>query len=50
MKIISKSSLLKEEKSKLFAELDILKKMDHPNIIKLIELFEDTKHYYLITE
>jgi len=28
----------------------ILKDLDHPNIVKLIELFKDEKYYYLITE
>ena len=31
-------------------EIRILKKLDHPNILKLYEVFEDTKAYYLITE
>jgi len=39
MKTIAKASLLKEDEKKLFAEMNILKKMDHPNIVKLFELF-----------
>lgn len=39
MKTIAKSSLMKEDEKKLFAEMNILKKMDHPNIVKLYELF-----------
>jgi len=31
-------------------EVEILKTLDHPNIIKLYEYFEDTKNVYLITE
>ena len=30
--------------------MQILKTLDHPNIVKLYELFEDELHYYLITE
>ena len=38
-----------EEKSFKY-EISILKKLDHPNIIKLYEIFEDASRYYLITE
>ena len=50
MKTIKKSSLHKEEEERLFAEMNILKGLDHPNILKLYELFQDDQHYYLITE
>jgi calcium-dependent protein kinase len=39
MKTLKKSSLIKEEEEKLFSEMNILKNLDHPNILKLIELF-----------
>ncbi|CAD8142780.1 unnamed protein product [Paramecium pentaurelia] len=50
MKQLKKSSILKEDKEKLFSEMNILKNLDHPNIVKLYELFEDDKNYYLVTE
>ena len=50
MKSMKKSSLLKEEEKKMFAEMNILKDLDHPNIVKLYELFQDEENYYLITE
>lgn len=50
MKSMKKSSLLKEEERKMFAEMNILKDLDHPNIVKLYELFQDDENYYLITE
>lgn len=28
----------------------ILKELDHPNILKVYDLFQDNKNYYLITE
>lgn len=31
-------------------EIQILKQVDHPNIIKLFEFFEDDENFYLITE
>ena len=30
--------------------MEILKNLDHPNIVKLYELYQDEKFYYLITE
>ena len=30
--------------------MSILKDLDHPNTVKLHELFEDDRFYYLITE
>jgi calcium-dependent protein kinase len=27
-----------------------LKRLDHPNVIKLYEMYEDEKRYYLVTE
>eukprot|EP00440_Ansanella_granifera_P033169 gb/GFBE01035987.1/.p1 GENE.gb/GFBE01035987.1/~~gb/GFBE01035987.1/.p1 ORF type:complete len:710 (+),score=156.44 gb/GFBE01035987.1/:1-2130(+) len=34
----------------LKAELKISKMLDHPNIVKLFEVFEDSKHLYLVLE
>jgi serine/threonine protein kinase len=31
-------------------EIDILKGLDHPNIIKLYETFEDERNVFLVTE
>jgi calcium-dependent protein kinase len=39
MKTIRKSALLKEDEEKFFAEMNILKELDHPNIVKLYELY-----------
>ncbi|CAD8066872.1 unnamed protein product [Paramecium sonneborni] len=50
MKQLKKTSILKEDKEKLFSEMNILKNLDHPHIVKLYELFEDDKNYYLVTE
>ena len=51
VKIYAKS-LLKDEKSKRrFAnEIEIQKKLDHPNIVKLFEVFEDKLNFYLVEE
>jgi len=47
---MKKSSQINENENKFFAELVILKNLDHPNIVKLLELFQDDENYYLITE
>ena len=50
MKQLKKSALIKEEQQRLFAEMNILKNLDHPHIVKLYELYQDENYYYLITE
>ena len=34
----------------MFGELKILRKLDHPNILKVYDLFQDENYFYLITE
>jgi serine/threonine protein kinase len=34
----------------LFSEIAVLKQIDHPNIMRLYELFQDEVYYYLVTE
>jgi calcium-dependent protein kinase len=36
--------------NKFMLEINILSKMDHPNIIKLYEVFEDKRYVYLVME
>lgn len=50
VKIINKKYIAEEDKQKLIKEIDILKQLDHPNIIKLYEFFQDEKRYFLVTE
>ena len=35
---------------KFLNEIAILKVLDHPNILKLYEFFEDSQNYYLVTD
>lgn len=39
MKQIKKDKIIKEDEESMFAEVNILKELDHPNIVKLHELF-----------
>lgn len=48
VKVISKAKIKNKDRFKM--EIDILKKLDHPNVIKLYETFEDHKYVYLVME
>lgn len=50
MKQIRKDKIIKEDEEQMFAEVSVLKALDHPNIVKLYQLYQDNKNYYLITE
>ena len=50
VKIINKKYLAENEKERLLGEINILKQLDHPNILKLYEFFQDAKRYFLVTE
>ena len=51
MKIINKSNInCQEDENAFIKEIEILMQIDHPNIIKIYEYFEDTINYYLISE
>ena len=48
VKIIPKSRVSNHERFK--SEIDIMKKLDHPNIVRLYESFEDEQNVYLVLE
>lgn len=50
VKIINKKYLERTAEEQLLSEISILKQMDHPNILKLYEFFQDPKRYFLVTE
>mgnify|MGYP002624804685 CR=1 FL=1 len=51
MKIISKENIIKGiEQSKFIDEITILKKLDHPNIMKIYESFVDKDNFYIISD
>ena len=39
MKQIKKDKIIKENEDQMFAEVSVLKTLDHPNILKLYELY-----------
>ncbi|KAH9036705.1 kinase-like domain-containing protein [Lactarius hengduanensis] len=50
-KVVTKSSLkTKKAKTKLYAEIKIHKALDHPNIVRFIDCFEDDENVYMTLE
>ena len=51
IKIIDKSKLINEgDNDRILNEMKILIKLDHPNILKAFEVFEEEKYYYIVME
>ena len=50
MKIISKEYIVEGQSQKLLDEIKILKKLEHPNIMKIYEYFDDSKYIYIVSE
>ena len=50
VKVLAKRRMSEEDKANMITEIDILKSMDHPNIVRLIEVFEDERHWCLVME
>jgi calcium-dependent protein kinase len=50
VKVYTKDRFTPEHMSRFRAEVDVLKQLDHPNIIKVFESFEDEDHIYLVQE
>ena len=42
--------LTEDDKVGLQNEIDILKQVDHPNIVKLYDIYEDDKYFFLVME
>jgi len=49
-KILRKDAIDAEEHSKLITEIQILTTLDHPNILRVYEMYEDKNKYYIVTE
>lgn len=50
VKILKKSAMEEDDKIMLFNEINNLKDLDHPNILKMYEFFQDPKRYYIVTD
>jgi calcium-dependent protein kinase len=51
MKLVKKESVqYQDDEKKFLKEIEVLSKLDHPNIIKVYEYFVDKKNFYVINE
>lgn len=52
IKTVKKYKISENSKDNIqfLAEIDILRQIDHPNILKIFEFYEDAKSYHLVTE
>ena len=51
LKIIPKSKLIRGvNNSMVINEIEILRSLDHPNIMKIYEYYEDNKNFYIVSE
>jgi len=50
VKIIYKDASDKEDHERLINEVNILRNLDHPNIMKIIEFYQDEKAFHIVTE
>lgn len=50
VKIYRKEKLTPTELQELIREADVLRQFDHPNIVRIYEMFEDAKRYYIVME
>lgn len=48
--VILRSKVDKKNHGKMLFEFQLLKGIDHPNILRIYEVFKDEKNFYLITE
>lgn len=50
VKVTKKKDLEMGERPKLLQQIEILKELDHPSICRVIDIFEDSKKFYFVTE
>ena len=50
VKVLQKMHMDSVQQEKLINEMRILRELDHPNIVKIMEYFEDEEKFYIVTE
>jgi calcium/calmodulin-dependent protein kinase I len=50
VKVVTRADLSKEDEESLRTEVNILTTINHPNIVKASEFFEEDKYFYVILE
>lgn len=50
IKVIEKAKWNSRENEAVTNEFNIVKDLDHPNLLKMYEMFEDSRHFYIVTD
>jgi calcium-dependent protein kinase len=50
MKTINRNACDRDNSTSILTEINLLRSLDHPNILKIHEFYQDKQNYYLITE
>eukprot|EP01038_Epipyxis_sp_PR26KG_P006844 gene6844-9369_t len=50
VKVLTKSKLSPIDEAALRSEVEILRRLDHPNIVKLIDFFDEEQYFYVVLE
>jgi len=50
LKTVTKSKLSAKDKNRMLLEVALLKELNHPNIIRLVDVYDDPYFLYLVTE
>ena len=50
VKVLKKENMDAAEQAHMLNEINTLRGLDHPNIVKIFEYFEDEKRFYIVTE
>lgn len=50
IKVVRKFEMNKNQRANILKEVQIMRQLDHPNIVKLIDFSESSQYYYIILE
>lgn len=50
VKIVSRIKISTEDEESLLDEVKILKSLDHPNVTRIFDFFEEKTHFYVVME
>ena len=50
IKIIHKEKQSKTQQDQLINEVNLLKEIDHPNVLSIYEFYQDDQNFYIVTE
>lgn len=50
IKIIQLKEMSEEDMGYLYTEVQIMSQLEHPNIVRLLEVFEDKDYFYMVME